>query len=86
MSGSATSAPASVALFGLEMALSSGQRLPLLTLDYAPGTSFRLEHSWNLTPTNWSLLVPVTLSGSRFFYVETFDTNRLMRFYRALPQ
>ena len=85
-SGSATSAPASVALFGLEWALGGGGPQPLLTLDCAPGTSFHLEHSWNLSPTNWSLLAPVTLGGSRLYYVDTFDTNRLMRFYRAVPQ
>ena len=84
--GSATSAPASVGLFGLEWALGGGGIQPLLTLDCAPGTRFRLEHSWNLSPTNWSLLSPVTLGGSRFYYVDTFDTNRLMRFYRAVPE
>ena len=84
--GVVTSSPASVALFGLEMVQSSGSRLPLLTLDCAPGTSFRLEHSWNLTPTNWSLLAPVTLSGSRFNFVDLPDTNRSMWFYRAVPQ
>ena len=61
-------------------------RQPLLVLDCAPGTSFRLEHSWNLSPTNWSSLSPVTLGGSRFYYVDTFDTNRLTRFYRAVTQ
>ena len=73
-------------LFGLEWALGGGGRQPLLVLDGAPGTSFRLEHSWNLSPTNWSLLSPVTLGGSRFYYVDTFDTNRFMRFYRAVPE
>ena len=77
---------ASVALFGLEFAASGGQPLPLLILDGAPGTSYRLEHSWNLSPTNWSLLAPVTLQSSRFYFVDTPDTNRFMRFYRAVPQ
>ena len=85
-SGTATSAPAAVALLGLEMALSSGQHLPLLTLDCAPGTSFRLEHSWDLSPTNWNLLAPVSLTGSRLYYVDSTDTNYFRRFYRAVPQ
>jgi len=85
-SGSATSAPASVALFGLEMAQSGGQSQPLLVLDCASGASFRLEHSWNLALTNWSLLAPVTLGGSRLYFVDTPDTNYFRRFYRAVPQ
>ena len=84
--GSATSAPASVGLFGLEWASSSSGRQPLLTLDGAPGASFRLERSRNLSPTNWNLLAPVTLGGGRFYYVDPLDTNRLMRFYRAVPE
>ncbi|MCU0782511.1 MAG: chitobiase/beta-hexosaminidase C-terminal domain-containing protein [Verrucomicrobia bacterium] len=84
--GSATSAPASVALLGLEMVLSSGPHLPLLTLDCAPGTSFQLEYSWDLSPTNWNLLAPVTLSGNRLYYVDSPDTNDFRRFYRAVPQ
>jgi hypothetical protein len=84
--GAVTSAPASVALFGLEFAAGSGGPLPLLILDGAPGTSYRLEHSWNLSPSNWNLLAPVTLGGSRFYCVDTMDTNRFMRFYRAVPE
>jgi hypothetical protein len=84
--GAVTSAPASVALFGLEFATVAGQPLPLLILDCAPGTSFRLEHSWDLQPTNWSLLAPVTLSGSRLYYVDRLDTNYFRRFYRAVPE
>jgi hypothetical protein len=84
--GAVTSAPVSVGLFGLEWALGGGGPQPLLTLDGAPGASFRLEHSWNLSPTNWNLLAPVTLGNGRFYFVDTFDTNRLMRFYRAVPQ
>ena len=84
--GAVTSAPASVALFGLEFAASGGQPLPLLTLDCAPGTSYRLEHAWDLSPSNWNLLAPVTLGDSRFFYVDAPDTNHFKRFYRAVPQ
>jgi hypothetical protein len=65
---------------------SGGEPLPMLILDGAPGTSYRLEHSWDLSPTNWSLLAPVTLGGSRLYYADTLDTNRMRRFYRAVPQ
>ena len=81
-----TRAPASVALFGLEFAAGGGQPLPLLILDGAPGTSYRLEHSWDLSPSNWNLLAPVTLQGSRLYFVESPDTNYFQRFYRAVPQ
>jgi hypothetical protein len=84
--GAVTSAPASVALFGLEFAAGGGQPLPLLIPDCAPGASFRLEYSWDLSPTNWSLLAPVTLTGNRLFFVDALDTNRFMRFYRAVPE
>jgi hypothetical protein len=83
--GGATSTPASVALFGLEFTAGGGQPLPLLKLDCAPGTSFRLEYSWDLSPTNWTLLAPVTLSGNRLFFVVP-ETNSFMQFYRAMPQ
>jgi Divergent InlB B-repeat domain len=84
--GSVTSAPASVALFGMEMVPSGGQPLPLLILDGAPGTQYRLEPSADLSSSNWSLLLPVTLEESRFYYADTPDTNYFMRFYRAMPQ
>ena len=73
-------------MFGLELALSGGGPQPLLTLDCAPGTSFRLEHSYDLSPSNWSLLAPVSLTGSRLYFIDSPVTNRLMRFYRAVPQ
>ena len=84
--GAVTSAPASVALFGLEFAAGSGGPVPLLILDCAPGTGFRLEHSWNLSPSNWNLLAPVTLGGSRLYFVDRLGTNFFGRFYRAVPQ
>ena len=84
--GAVTSAPASVALFGLEFAANGGGPLPLLILDGAPGTSYRLEHSGNLQPGNWNLLAPVTLGGSRLYFVDAPDTNFFRRFYRAVPQ
>ncbi len=84
--GAVTSAPASLALFGLEWAMGSGGPQPLLVLDAPSGVQYRLEYSWNLSQTNWSLLAPVTSSGSSIFYVDIPDTNFLRRFYRAVPQ
>ena len=84
--GAVTTAPALVALFGSVWALSSGQRLPLLVLDGPSGVGYRLEYSWNLSPTNWNLLTPVTPQGSRLYYVDELDTNYFRRFYRAVPQ
>ena len=84
--GAATSAPACVALFGLEWAQGGDGGQPLLVLDAAPRLGFRLEDSWDLSPTNWHLLAPVTLQGDRLYYVDTLDTNFFRRFYRATPQ
>jgi hypothetical protein len=74
-----------VALFRLELATAAGQPLPLLILDYASGSSFRLEQSLNLRPTNWSLLSPVTLNSSRLDFVNGLITTHFMRIYRAVP-
>lgn len=84
--GSVTSTPASVALFGLGWALGGGGLQPLLTLDCAPGASFRLEQSSDLSSSNWSLLAPVTLNANRLFFVDEAATNHAERFYRAVPQ
>ena len=32
------------------------------------------------------MLAPLTLGGERFYYVDTLDTNRLMRFYHAVTE
>ena len=83
--GSATSAPAIVALFGLEMTTSGVERLPKLTLDCAPGTSFRLERSPDLLAGNWNLLAPVSLDSNRFEFIVP-ETNQVLQFYRAVPE
>ena len=84
--GTATSAPASIVLFGLQMALGSGQHFPLLTLDGASGLSYRIEAISELTAQSWTLLAPVTLQGGRLYFVDTPPTNSSKRFYRAVPQ
>jgi hypothetical protein len=86
LAGTATSSPTSVALFDLELAVSGSQTLPLLILDGAAGTRYRLECSGTLAPTNWTLLAPVTLGDSQFYYVDDPLTNHPWRFYRAMPQ
>jgi len=83
--GVVTSAVASLALLQLQMAQSSGQWLPLLALDGAPGTRYQLETTGVLPATNWTLLSPVTLPNSRWYYVDEPTRNYPRRFYRAVP-
>jgi hypothetical protein len=85
-SGAVTSAPASVGMFQLQMASSSGWPEPLLILNGASGAKFLLEGSWNLSQTTWISLSPVTVQSSPYYYVDPPDTNHSMRFYRAVPQ
>jgi hypothetical protein len=84
--GAVTSAPASVALFGMQLIPSGGSPLPLLILDGAIGMHYRLETSPNISLSNWSLLTPVTLPAARFYYADTAGSNQPARFYRAVPQ
>jgi hypothetical protein len=83
--GGTTSAVASLALLELQMAQSSGQWLPLLALDGPPGTRYHLETTGVLPATNWTLLSPVTLPNSRWYYVDEPTRNYPQRFYRAVP-
>jgi hypothetical protein len=84
--GAVTSAPASVGLFGMQFIPSGGAPLPLLILDGAIGTQYRLETSPDLSLSNWSLLTPATLTNPRYFYADTSSSNQPARFYRAVPQ
>ncbi len=84
--GAVTSTPASVAIFGMQLIPSGGSPLPLLILDGAVGTQYRLETSPNLSFSNWSLLSPLTLPTARFYYADTASSNQPTRFYRAVPQ
>jgi hypothetical protein len=84
--GAVTSAPASVAIFGMQLIPSGGPPLPLLILDGAIGTQYQLETSPNPSFSNWSLLSPVTLPTTRFYYADTASSNQPVRFYRAVPQ
>jgi len=69
-----------VALFGFEWALGGGGFQPLLTLDCAPGTSFRMEQSSDLLSSDWSLLAPLTLNANRLFFVDESAANHAARF------
>jgi hypothetical protein len=84
--GTAISSNASVALFGLETFEFGSSTFPLLILDGAAGTSYRLEYSEHLVPTNWTLLGPVTLEENRLYYVDDPVATHSYRFYRAVPQ
>ncbi len=84
--GAVTSAPTSVAIFGMQLIPSGGSPLPLLILDGAVGTEYRLETSPSISLSNWSLLTPITLPSSRFYYADTASSNQPIRFYRAVPQ
>ena len=84
--GAVTSSPASVAIFGMQLIPSGGSPLPLLILDGGIGTRYRLETSPSVSLSNWSLLTPVTLPSSRFYYADTTSSNQPARFYRAVPQ
>jgi hypothetical protein len=84
--GSTTSAPASVALLSLLLVPSESQSLPLLILTGAPGTSYQLQYSADLSMTNWTLLEGVTLQGNESYFVDVSMPNNSNRFYRAVPQ
>jgi hypothetical protein len=84
--GSTTSSVTSVSLFGLAMALSPIERVPLLTLDAAPASVFDLEFSPDLVSTNWHPLSRVQVQDSRLYYVDVPQTNAPARFYRAVPR
>jgi hypothetical protein len=84
--GTVTSAAASVAVFGIELASSGSGTVPLLALDGVPGTKYRMEFSTELSSTNWTLLSLVTLQHSTFQYLDSPVTNASRRLYRAVPQ
>lgn len=86
VAGSTTSAPASVALLSLLLVPSESQSLPLLIINGAPGTSYQLQYSPDLSLTNWTLLEWVTLQGNESYFVDVSMSNNSNRFYRAVPQ
>jgi hypothetical protein len=86
---SVTSAPAVIALFGLEMVPSDDYLVPLLILDSAPGIPYQIQYATNLhgtiIPTQyWNPLISVTNDETRFYYVDEPVADH--RFYRAVRQ
>jgi hypothetical protein len=84
--GSATSDPASVALFGMELMSSNAQFFPLLILNAATGTTYDLEFSADLSQTNWTLLQTATMQSDHFYYLDDSVVDHARRFYRAAPE
>ena len=84
--GATTSPAAPVALLALQLAPSPGRSWPLLIVDCAAGAQFRLQYLNDLRLTNWALLAPVTLTSSRFYFVDSSPTNVPQRFYRLVPE
>ncbi len=84
--GVATSAPAYVALFGVELVTSQNQIVPLLSLDGAAGATYRIEYLPTLAETNWVLLTVANLSTKRYSYLDEPVASAQQRFYRAFPQ
>ena len=58
--------------------------LPVLTLDAAVGLTCRIEHNADLSTTNWTHLVNLSLHSSPFTFIDSGATNSPARFYRAL--
>jgi len=76
--GVVISAAAAVAQAGMQF-------LPVVVVDGAPGTSYRIEYSDEVQPVNWTLLAPVTLATNHLAYADETSTNRARRFYRVVP-
>jgi hypothetical protein len=59
--------------------------LPALIIDgVVAGQTYRIEYSTNLSTTNWTGLVDLTLGNKPFTLVDVQGTNSPMRFYRAV--
>ena len=84
--GTVTSAPALVALFGLDLVSGESATVPLLILDAAPGTTFRLDSAADPSFTNCTFLITNTLQDGQLYYVDEAVAGQSRRFYRAVPQ
>ncbi|HVV72313.1 MAG TPA: immunoglobulin domain-containing protein, partial [Verrucomicrobiae bacterium] len=84
--GTVTSNPALLALFSLQVPASSQGSLPLLILDSAPGSNYRLEFTDDPALGTWQMLSPVTLQSGRAYYIDQPASEHSQRFYRAAPQ
>jgi hypothetical protein len=84
--GVVTSSGALVAAFACALVPSANGPVPLLMLDGAPGSAYRIEVSEDLSSSTWDLLTSVTLQQSRYYYIDELAATHLRRFYRAVPQ
>ncbi len=84
--GTVTSAGALIGLLELELSPATDGPLPLLILDAAPGSSYRLEFTDDPLAPNWQLLTLAAVQASPFFFIDEPATNHVQRFYRAVPQ
>ena len=66
------------------LALQLPTGLPMLTLEGPVGTTYRIEYSTNLSATNWTSLVELSLSATPFTFSDSGWTNSPARFYRAV--
>ena len=58
--------------------------LPVLSLDGLVGFTYRIEYSTNLSATNWTSLVELSLRTSPFTFNDSGWSNSPARFYRAV--
>jgi len=85
--GSTNSASATLTVYPanavwLSLGVISG--LPGLVLDGRLGTLYRIEYSTNLSATNWSSLVDLSLVSSPFTFIDATATDAPARFYRVV--
>ena len=66
----------------LALQLTAG--LPMLTLEGPVGTTYRIEYSTNLSATNWTSLVELSLSATPFTFSDSGWSNSPARFYRPV--
>jgi len=66
------------------LALQLRTGLPMLTLEGPVGATYRIEFSTNLSATNWTSLVELSLSATPFTFSDSGWSNSPARFYRAI--
>jgi len=53
-------------------------------LEAQAGLTYRIEYKADLSTTNWTHLVDLSLHSSPFTFIDSGATNSPVRFYRAL--
>ncbi len=85
--GSADSDSASIIIFpanAAKLRLQMYSGLPGLIIDGVTGTTYRIEYSKGLTPTNWTKVIDLSLPSNPFTFIDTGAVNAPSRFYRAV--